>query len=864
MIGAVIIQLLFTIFVAFFVVFNCYEIINSGKNKKYLNKSSYDTGRDTDIAKKTGVGKVGATTSGINNENFSYIKNQSSTEHDKQDHHLETAENEPCKIQTEYFQPLVSILLPVCNEIDMIESLLKAFSRLTYSNREILLLDDSDENNAVIVKNLVEQFNCFSLKNNGSSSTSDTLNQIPSGLSPIKYCRRDSRKGFKSGNLQFGLTQSSGDLVAVFDADCIPQPDFFERTVSYFANEKLGFLQTAIDFRNRKKNVVTQFLDLEVSHKDEMTSGLSSEKKFVSLTGSSCIWRRDCLMELGGFHSETMTEDVDLCYRAQIMGWEYAYIQNVVSSELLPENISSLRVQRHRWACGLIKNAFLHTGRVIGNKELSYVQKFNAMMVILPSFLLLSFYILLIVSAFTVFLTDRLGWYFDVCCVIFLINTMVWGYCNVSSGRHNSDRKNTVRHNGNSFVDLYLNSEVIQKDLSQPSSSLSSIGLYISYVLLFVPMSLYYFIALIDVVTKKYIDFVPTPKVESANNVFECGAKGQVIELVRSESTISGNSRLQNAEILSLIYSFVLCVVSALMANLWIFFYGLGCFAGFMFVVCLSLKEKKLEYNKELKHVVITGATGEIGGALARIYAFQGRRLTLSGRNEQKLADLKKECEELGSSVEIKVLDLRNTDEAREWIDSLSRAYPVDLLIVNAGLNTNIGDDLSGEPFEEAKALVEVNLLANIALIDALLPSMRKRGRGQIAILSSLASYYGLVHTPTYCATKAALRNYGNSLRAWLKPEGIKVNVILPGYIDSPMCRAMPGPKPFLMKADKAVKIIKKGLERNYARISFPFPLNLGIWYLAQLPFCIASPIASLFGYGIGKKKSDNNTKNGL
>ena len=67
-----------------------------------------------------------------------------------------------------------------------------------------------------------------------------------------------------------------------------------------------------------------------------------------------------------------------------------------------------------------------------------------------------------------------------------------------------------------------------------------------------------------------------------------------------------------------------------------------------------------------------------------------------------------------------------------------------------------------------------------------------------------------------------------------------------------------------LMKADKAVKIIKKGLERNYARISFPFPLNLGIWYLAQLPFCIASPIASLFGYGIGKKKSDNNTKNGL
>lgn len=274
-----------------------------------------------------------------------------------------------------------------------------------------------------------------------------------------------------------------------------------------------------------------------------------------------------------------------------------------------------------------------------------------------------------------------------------------------------------------------------------------------------------------------------------------------------------------------------------------------------------ALNSAKCEQG--IKHIVITGASGEIGGALALEYASQNVLLTLSGRNEQKLISLKNRCEAKGARVVLKIIDLRHTDELRSWARQLSQDenYPIDLLIANAGLNTNIGHDLSGEPFEEAKALVEVNLLSDIALIDAVLPAMRMRKSGQIAILSSLASYYGLIYTPTYCATKAALRSYGNSLRAWLKKDGIKVNVILPGYVDSPMCRAMPGPKPFLMKPEKAAKIIQKGLANNRARISFPFPLNLGIWSLSLLPHCLAAPIAELFGYGIMNKdqKKKNN-----
>ncbi len=261
----------------------------------------------------------------------------------------------------------------------------------------------------------------------------------------------------------------------------------------------------------------------------------------------------------------------------------------------------------------------------------------------------------------------------------------------------------------------------------------------------------------------------------------------------------------------------------------------------------------------KLRHIVITGASGEIGSALAVSYASTGMHLTLSGRNVSKLQEVKTICESKGASVDLKILDVRNTHELRSWGRELAENInrPVDLIILDAGLNTNIGYDLAGEPFEEAKALVEVNLLAVIALVDSLLPGMRHRGQGQIAIVSSLASYYGLIYTPTYCATKAALKSYGNSLRAWLKREGIKVNVILPGYVDSPMCRAMPGPKPFLMDARHAVKIIRRGLAHNRARISFPFPLNLGIWFLSLLPFMIADPLARLFGYGIIKHPAE-------
>lgn len=247
--------------------------------------------------------------------------------------------------------------------------------------------------------------------------------------------------------------------------------------------------------------------------------------------------------------------------------------------------------------------------------------------------------------------------------------------------------------------------------------------------------------------------------------------------------------------------------------------------------------------------VLITGATGAIGGALAAAYARPGVLIILQGRNRQRLDLVARECELAGAQVLSAAFDLRDRAQLRAWAGNIFAAHAVDLVIVNAGVNTNTGAESQGEAWTDVEALLEVNIYAAMALVDAALPSMRARKSGQIALISSLAAYYGLPVTPAYCASKAALKTYGEALRGWLGPEGVRINVVMPGYVDSQMCRAMPGPKPFLWPASKAAKVIAKGLAANRARIAFPFPLNAGTWLLSVLPPAFSGWILGVLGY---------------
>ena len=252
-----------------------------------------------------------------------------------------------------------------------------------------------------------------------------------------------------------------------------------------------------------------------------------------------------------------------------------------------------------------------------------------------------------------------------------------------------------------------------------------------------------------------------------------------------------------------------------------------------------------------MRTVLITGATGSIGSALAKIYAKPGVTLFLQGRKTDVLSLVGNQCEALGAHVQTAAFDLRERVQLSNWLESVCGQSVPDLIIVNAGINIHGGPENAGENWQDVEALLEVNIRAALATVNGILPSMRRRGHGQIALISSLAAYHGLPMTPSYCASKAALKAYGEGLRSWLADEGIQVNVVMPGYVESQMCDDMPGPKPFLWSPDKAADTIKRGLAANKARISFPFPLNLGSWFLAVLPAAISQRLLRLFGYAI-------------
>ncbi len=250
------------------------------------------------------------------------------------------------------------------------------------------------------------------------------------------------------------------------------------------------------------------------------------------------------------------------------------------------------------------------------------------------------------------------------------------------------------------------------------------------------------------------------------------------------------------------------------------------------------------------KNILITGATGGIGGALALEYATTGVNLFLQGRNATKLAAIAARCEKRGAKVETSVIDVRNIDALVLWVHIANASSPLDLVIPCAGININTGPNHAGEVWREIDALIDINIKAVIAVADAVMPSMRERKRGQIALFSSLAGYFGLPVTPSYCASKAAIKAYGEALRGGVADDGVEVNVVMPGFVESLMCDEMPGSKPMLWTAEKAARFIRRGLERNHARISFPFPLNLGCWYLSVAPASIAQRLVKIFGFG--------------
>lgn len=244
---------------------------------------------------------------------------------------------------------------------------------------------------------------------------------------------------------------------------------------------------------------------------------------------------------------------------------------------------------------------------------------------------------------------------------------------------------------------------------------------------------------------------------------------------------------------------------------------------------------------RDPRSILITGASSGIGEALALAYAAPGVRLALGGRDAGRLEAVAAGCRARSAEVAAVVIDVTDRAAMARWLEDCERARPIDLVIANAGIGA--GTEEGAESEAQTRDIFAVNLDGVLNTVLPLIPRFLARGRGQIALMSSLASFRGFPGAPTYCASKAALRVWGEGLRGDLRARGVEVSVICPGFVVSRMTARNKFRMPFLMPADRAAAIVRRGLSRDRGRIAFPFPMYFAVWLAGTLPPILTDPL---------------------
>jgi cellulose synthase/poly-beta-1,6-N-acetylglucosamine synthase-like glycosyltransferase len=236
--------------------------------------------------------------------------------------------------------PQVTVQLPIFNEQFVVERLLEAICRLQYplEKLEIQLLDDSTDETQAVAKGLVEHY--------------------AAGGVPITYHHRTNREGFKAGALAEGMKTAKGEFIAIFDADFVPPEDFLLKTIHHFTDPKIGMVQTRWTHINRNYSFLTEVEAILLDgHFVLEHSGRACSRLFFNFNGTAGVWRRRAIEEAGGWQHDTLTEDTDLSYRAQLKGWKFVYLQDVECPAELPIEMTAFKTQQARWAKGLIQTS---------------------------------------------------------------------------------------------------------------------------------------------------------------------------------------------------------------------------------------------------------------------------------------------------------------------------------------------------------------------------------------------------------------------------------------------------------------------------------------------------------------------------
>ena len=277
--------------------------------------------------------------------------------------------------------PFVTIQLPVFNEMYVMERLLENIVKLKYPKEklEIQVLDDSTDESV--------------------KTTAAHIKKLQERGVDIQHICRTNRQGFKAGALKEGLETTKGEIIAIFDADFLPDEDWLLKTVPYFKDKKIGVVQTRWGHINRNYSTLTKIQAFALdAHFTLEQVGRNSKGHFINFNGTAGLWRKECIYDAGNWEGDTLTEDLDLSYRAQLKKWEFKYLENVETPAELPVIISAARSQQFRWNKGGAENFQKMTKRVLKAKGLPLKTKIHSVLHLLNSSMFLNVLIVAVLS----------------------------------------------------------------------------------------------------------------------------------------------------------------------------------------------------------------------------------------------------------------------------------------------------------------------------------------------------------------------------------------------------------------------------------------------------------------------------------
>jgi cellulose synthase/poly-beta-1,6-N-acetylglucosamine synthase-like glycosyltransferase len=266
--------------------------------------------------------------------------------------------------------PLVTIQLPVYNERYVVERLISAVAAFNYppEKLEIQLLDDSTDETQQLILNKIREFPQLD----------------------IKYLHRMDRTGYKAGALREGLSVAKGEFIAIFDADFVPDPDFLYKTLPHFKEPKIGMVQSRWTHLNKDYSLLTQLQAFALdAHFLVEQIGRNRQNAFINFNGTGGIWRKSCILDAGNWEEDTLTEDLDLSYRAQQRGWHFIYRPEIESPAELPPIMSAIKSQQYRWTKGGAECAVKHF-KAVWKKPFPLRIKFHAMAHLFNSFIFMA------------------------------------------------------------------------------------------------------------------------------------------------------------------------------------------------------------------------------------------------------------------------------------------------------------------------------------------------------------------------------------------------------------------------------------------------------------------------------------------